>query len=238
VRNKVRAKFATLTNVRLDVLSVIKLINAILIPIIIYGIEIIPWKVGQINRFNKDIRLYVRKLLGLPNISNKALYTSLGLRNIEDIQKSAVASYKAKVKNNITTDAIKAYNKCKVKKVPIRITNYRSLIIVTENKPNPDLTTSVNPNKQHLVATTKEQLKELKEFPAKKQRFYFSYINDITYCTKKHMKKSESKCCRFCGDRDKDDYEHWENACTNKKIREIFNEEKKLNLKLQKSMTT
>jgi len=116
VRNKVRAKFATLTNVRLDVLSVIKLINAILIPIIIYGIEIIPWKVVQINRFNKDIRLYVRKLLGLPNISNKALYTSLGLRNIEDIQKSAVASYKAKAKNNITTDAIKTYNKYKVKK--------------------------------------------------------------------------------------------------------------------------
>jgi len=117
VRNKVRAKFATLTNVRLDVLSVIKLINAILIPIIIYGIEIIPWKVGQINRFNKDIRLYVRKLLGVPDIPNKILYTSLGLRNIEDIQKSAVASYKAKVKNNITTDAIKTYNKSKVKKV-------------------------------------------------------------------------------------------------------------------------
>jgi len=62
--------------------------------------------------------------------------------------------------------------KSKLKKVPIRITSYYTLVIVTENSPKQTPTTSVNSNKQHLVANTKSQLKELKEFPAKKQRFY------------------------------------------------------------------
>jgi hypothetical protein len=84
---------------------------------------------------------------------------------------------------------------------------------------------------QTLDLNDKTEKLMLSNWSAHRQRFYISEVNNTTYTTvvRKIKKKTEYEyiTCRFCS-KNKDTYQHWKTDCSNKKIKNIFKEEKSL----------
>jgi hypothetical protein len=67
--SKAKSKVKTISNITLKPLSIIKLINTTIAPIFTYGIQIIPWNKGEIQKMDTLLRETARRLLSLPNLS-------------------------------------------------------------------------------------------------------------------------------------------------------------------------
>jgi hypothetical protein len=154
-----------------------------------------------------------------------------------DYRFKKVIDFRLNIEDPILNDQLKSFDNtsCKVKKgKPAKnITSYDSLYqscwkahheyIIANALSKP----AKHPDSLDLHDKTEKLM--LSNWSARRQRFYISEVNNTTYTTRKIKKKSQYEyvTCRFCS-KNKDTYQHWKTDCSNKKIKNIFKEEKSL----------